>query len=371
MTTRTLSDAERIDWLRLIRSENVGPITFHRLLERFGTVVAALEALPDLARRGGKKSALRVTSKADAKREIELLHKHGGRMLAACEPDYPPLLAAIDDAPPILSILGHAHLLKQPSVGIVGARNASLNGRRMARDIAAGLGERGYVVTSGLARGIDAAAHEGALTTGTIAAVAGGLDVIYPPENTDLFNAIVDQGCVVAESAMGTQPQAGHFPRRNRIVSGLSLGTLVVEAARRSGSLISARLALEQGREVFAVPGSPLDPRASGTNNLIRQGAHLVENADDVDIVLRNLRDMALREPPDVLFRPAPGAAMAVEIPPKAHDLVLTALSPSPTAVDEVIRDCQLSASVVQAVLTDLDLAGRIMRLPGNKVCLI
>jgi DNA processing protein len=371
MTIRSLSDAERLEWLRLIRSENVGPITFHRLLDRFGTAGAALAALPELAQRGGKKSALRIHSKAEAKRELDALAKLGGRMIAACEPDYPRALAAIEDAPPMLSVLGHAHLLQQPSIGIVGARNASVNGRRMARDIAAALGQRGYVIVSGLARGIDAAAHEGALTSGTIAAVAGGLDVVYPPENTGLFNSIIEQGCVAAESALGTQPQAGHFPRRNRIVSGLTLGTLVIEAARRSGSLITARLALEQGREVFAVPGSPLDPRALGTNNLIRQGAHLVETADDVDVVLHALREQRLREPAQTAFVRPQGATMAVEIPADAHHRVLTALSPSPTPVDEVVRDCQLSASVVQVVLTDLDLAGRILRLPGNRVCLI
>ncbi|MBK3735627.1 DNA-protecting protein DprA, partial [Azospirillum brasilense] len=264
---RPLSAAERFDWLRLIRSENVGPITFHRLLERFGGAGAALEALPDLAKRGGRTKPLRIAPKADIDRELAANDRIGARLLFSCEPDYPEPLAALDDAPPVVSVLGHPHLLRRRAVALVGARNASMNGKKFAERLARDLGEAGLLVVSGMARGIDTAAHAGALGSGTAAVVAGGADVVYPPENQALYRDIVQQGVVIAESPVGTTPQARHFPRRNRLISGLSLGVLVVEAALRSGSLITARMALEQGREVMAVPGSPLDPRCQGTNN--------------------------------------------------------------------------------------------------------
>jgi DNA processing protein len=288
--TRELSSAERLAWLRLIRSENIGPVNFRRLLARFGTAEAAIAALPDLVRRGGRSRPIKLYPREAAESELSALETLGGRLIAVIEPDYPPALAALEDAPPVISALGDLGLLQRKSVAVVGARNASANGRRLARDLAAGLGTAGFVVTSGMARGIDAAAHVGALETGTVAVVAGGLDVVYPPENEALYGEILARGLLVSEMPPATVPQAGHFPRRNRLISGMSLGVLVVEAARRSGSLITARYALEQGREVLAVPGSPLDPRARGCNDLLRQGAVLVESAEDVVEALEGMQ---------------------------------------------------------------------------------
>ncbi len=285
---QTLADQERLNWLRLSRSENIGPITFFQLLRRFGAASAALEAIPDLARRGGRKKPIQLLDPGEAEREADIIAKSGARLIAACEPDYPLALRAIADPPPVLTVLGRIDLLgaASPTVAIVGARNASGAGQRIAQGIAADLGTGGIIVASGLARGIDTAAHRGALATGTVAVVAGGVDVTYPPENRDLQASIAEKGCVISEQPMGTEPQARHFPRRNRLISGISLGVLIVEAAPRSGSLITARMALEQGREIFAVPGSPLDPRAQGTNHLLRQGAILTERADDISPVI-------------------------------------------------------------------------------------
>lgn len=364
-----LGDGERTDWLRLIRSENVGPVTFFRLLERYGSAAEALRALPGLAARGGRTKPLKIASRAEAERELAACARIGGRMIAACEPGFPAPLAAIDDCPPLLTVLGHPHLLARPMVAVVGARNASLNGRRLAARVAGELGAAGFTVVSGLARGIDAAAHEAALAVGTAAVVAGGADVAYPEENRGLQALIAEQGAILAEMPVGTHPQARHFPRRNRVISGLSRGVLVVEAALRSGSLITARMAAEQGREVFAMPGSPLDPRCAGTNALIRDGAHLTETADDILRILAGCPPLA--EPP----APAP----PVPPPPdpdeteiaEARLLVLECLSPTPVQVDELIRGCQLSAAVVQTVILELELAGRLARLPGNQVSLI
>lgn len=367
---RPLSDAERLDWLRLIRTENVGPITFHRLLDQYGSAKAALDLLPELAKRGGRAKPLRVATKAEAERELLANRKAGARLLCACEPDYPEALAAVDDAPPVISVLGHAHLLQKRAVAMVGARNASLNGKKFAEALARDLGTAGLLVASGLARGIDTAAHAGSLATGTAAVVAGGIDVVYPPENERLYRDIVAQGVVVAESPIGTQPQARHFPRRNRLISGLSLGIIVVEAALRSGSLITARMALEQGREVMAVPGSPLDPRCQGTNNLIRQGAALIESADDVLRALESLRPPAVSERQGDLFTaPKPADPDESELA-KARAVVLENLGPSPVTIDELVRGCQLSAPVVLTVVLELELAGRVQRQPGHQVSL-
>lgn len=368
---RPLSAAERFDWLRLIRTENVGPITFHRLLEQFGSARSALEALPDLAKRGGRTKPLRIASKADIERELIANERIGARLLCSCEPDYPEPMAALDDAPPVVSVLGHPHLLKRRAVALVGARNASMNGKKFAERLARELGEAGLLVVSGLARGIDTAAHAGALGTGTAAVVAGGADVVYPPENETLYRDIVQQGVVLAESAVGTTPQARHFPRRNRLISGLSLGVLVVEAALRSGSLITARMALEQGREVMAVPGSPLDPRCQGTNNLLRQGAALVEGVDDVLRALENLSPPAVRERQGDLFAPARPAPPTESDLETARTVILENLSHTPVAIDELVRGCQLSAPVVLTVVLELELAGRVQRQPGNQVNLI
>lgn len=366
-----LSPSERLDWLRLIRSENVGPRTFQRLLERFGTAGAALAALPELAKRGGRAKPIVVCPKAVAERELEAAERLGAQPLAWCEAAYPRTLAAIDDAPPILYALGNASLLGKSVVAMVGARNASINGRNLARRVAADLGRGGLVVASGMARGIDTAAHEGALTTGTVAVLAGGVDVVYPPENERLYQHIRSMGCVVSEMPPGTQPQASHFPRRNRIVSGLSLGVVVIEASLRSGSLITARLAAEQGREVFAVPGHPMDPRAQGPNDLIRNGAALTESAADVLNVLGDLLRRPLGEGRRVAFTAQPPAMPAEPELTRARALLLETLGPTPVTVDLLIRECQLSASVVSLVLLELELAGRLERQPGNQVSLL
>lgn len=385
---RPLTENERIDWLRLIRSENVGPITFRQLLRRFGSAAAALEALPELARRGGRARPLRLCPREAAEREIAALARAGGRLLAAAEPDYPEALAAVEDAPPLLSLLGDPGLLARRAVAMVGARNASTNGRRLAETIARDLGAAGLVVVSGLARGIDTAAHRGGLAGGTIAVLAGGVDVPYPPENEELHRAIAGRGLVVAEQPPGTQPLARHFPRRNRLISGLALGVLVVEAAPRSGSLITARLALEQGREVMAVPGSPLDPRCRGTNSLIRQGAALIESAADV---LEQIGGALGGAPADAV-RPGfgeTGADRTAETREMARDPAASAESPAesdisaaraelevqlgaaPVKVDELYRHCQISAPVLRIALLEMELAGRLERLPGNRVSLL
>ena len=286
-----LTDAERVDWLRLSRTPRVGPITFFSLLAQFGSAQEALDCLPRLTARGGSGTVSIPTIQA-AEAEIAHAQRLGFRMVAACEPNYPAALAAIEDAPPVITAGHDLSALQKPSIAIVGARNASTNGRRIAEKLARDLSDAGLVVVSGLARGIDTDAHRASLEGGTVAVLAGGADIAYPPENRELQKAIFDQGCIVTEAPLGTEPVARHFPRRNRIISGLVPGVIVIEAARHSGSLITARMALEQGREVFAVPGSPLDPRSQGANNLIREGAVLTESAEDV------LRALPTAKPP-------------------------------------------------------------------------
>ncbi len=374
-----------IDCLRLARAEGVGPVTYRRLLARFGRAAAALRALPRLAAAGGRASPPEVPTEAEAVHELESTTALGGRLLLLGEPDYPPLLARLDDAPPVLAVLGDASLLGARAVALVGGRNASTNGRRIAEDLAAELARGGLVVVSGMARGIDAAAHAGALSVGqplgrTIAVVAGGLDCPYPPEHAELQRRIAAAGAVVTEAPPGTVPQSRHFPRRNRIIAGLVLGVVVVEAAPRSGSLITARLAAEAGREVFAVPGSPLDPRSRGANDLIRQGAVLVETAADV---LANLpADLEATAAPLFARQDAPDGPLGFAEPPSAdvdfmdsaldraalHAQVLDLVGPSPTPVDAVVRRCQFSAPAVMAALLELELAGRVETLPGGRV---
>jgi DNA processing protein len=361
--------------LRLCRTETIGPITFFAMLRRFGSARAALETVPQLARRGERSANVTPVSRAEAEAELTALHRIGARLICWGEPHYPSGLAAIEDAPPILTVLGQIELLARPMVAVVGARNASANGRRFSRDLAASLGRSGIVVVSGLARGIDAAAHLGALETGSVGVVAGGVDIVYPEENRGLHEALARQGAIVAELPLGTQPQARHFPRRNRIISGMALGVVVVEAAARSGSLITARFALEQGREVFAVPGSPLDPRCRGCNDLLRHGATLTENAEDV---LSQLR-LELESAPPLSPPSAPPPAVAGWPPAEAletigddagTELILERLGPTPVAVDELVRQCHLSAAVVATLLLELELAGRVERHPGNFVSL-
>ena len=370
--------SDDIDRLRLVRTESVGPITYRRLMARFKTVEEAMAALPGLARAGGRAAAPQIPSRAMVAREYEDLARRGGKFLFLGGEDYPLFLAALPDAPAALAVLGDAALLSARSVGVVGARNASANGMRLAELLGAELAER-LVVVSGLARGIDAAAHTGALRSGkTVAVIAGGLDLPYPPENAALQALIAEQGAVVAEAPLGTAPQGRHFPKRNRIIAGLVLGLVVIEAAARSGSLLTARMANEAGRELFGVPGSPLDPRSKGGNDLIRQGAHLTESAADV---FANLPDHPARQglARDPLFQhglagfsePAPAwgeppedeAALARgrrEIPPL--------IGAEPVGVDEIARRCQLSSAAVTAVLLELELAGRVETLAGNRV---
>ncbi|MCU1386513.1 MAG: processing protein DprA [Acidobacteria bacterium] len=359
-----LSDSERRAWLRLSRTENVGPVTFQNLIARFGSASAALEEIPRMAKRGGGKSFV-LPDPRDAEEETEKLAALGGRMIAACEPDYPRGLAAMDVPPPLISVLGHPHLLKKEMVAIVGARNASALARKFSDTLARDLGFAGLVVVSGLARGIDAAAHEAALAVGTVAVVAGGVDIIYPPENDRLYAAVRNQGVIVSEMRLGEAPQARHFPRRNRIISGLSRGVVVVEAAEKSGSLITALFALEQGREIFAVPGSPLDPRARGANRLIREGATLTEGAEDVLAVLSPMLGGNFREPDGMPFAPpSRDDAEADRIRAKVEE----ALGPAPVEIDELIRQLGAPPGAVLTVILELELAGRCVRHPGNRV---
>ncbi|MBV8912981.1 MAG: DNA-protecting protein DprA [Acetobacteraceae bacterium] len=361
------------DRLRLVRTEGVGPITYRRLLNRYRSATEALDALPGLARAGGRASPLRIPRADAAERELELLAGFGARLLWLGEPDYPALLGMLDGAPPALSVLGDVTVLNAKSVALVGARNASTNGKRMAELLAADLAAAGLVVVSGMARGIDTAAHIGALRAGrTVAAIAGGIDVVYPPENAELQRRVAENGAVVAEAPFGTAPQARHFPRRNRIIAGLSLGVIVVEAAPRSGSLITARLAADMGRDLFAVPGSPLDPRCRGSNDLIRAGAQLVESASDV---LQNLPEhpKTLVPPPGRpgVAEPAQAYEPTLEDRDRARRVVLENLGHDPTPIDDLVRRCQLSASSVVAALLELELGGRLEVLPGNKACLL
>jgi len=345
------------------------------MLRRFGSARAALEMVPQLARRGERSKTVTPVTRAEAEAKLAALHPLGARLVCWGEPAYPSGLAAIEDAPPILTVLGRAELLGSSIVAVVGARNASASGRRFSRDLAAALGQGGIVVVSGLARGIDAAAHLGALETGSVAVVAGGVDVVYPEENRGLHEALARQGAIVAELPLGTEPQTRHFPRRNRIISGMALGVVVVEAAARSGSLITARFALEQGRDVFAVPGSPLDPRCRGCNDLLRHGAILTESAEDV---LSQLGPQLKHPAP--ISRPPLRPPAAFDWPPvtaqvpvaddAALGLIIERLGPTPVAVDELVRQCHLSAAAVATLLLELELAGRVERHPGNLVSL-
>ncbi len=333
-----------------------------------------MSQLPDLARRGGGRRAFKICPASEAERELEELAKLGGAAIWLGEGSYPETLSALEDAPPVLQIIGRRELLERPAVAIVGARNASANARRFAENLARGLGDRGFFVVSGMARGIDAAAHRGALDSGTAAVMAGGVDVIYPPQNDDLYAAIREQGCLLSEIPLGTQPQARHFPRRNRLISGLSRGVVVVEAALRSGSLITARFAADQGREVMAVPGSPLDPRAKGTNSLLKQGATLIESVEDVADAIAAARPLGFTMAPSDRFTLEAAAGEAGETAAendRAKVAVLEMLGPAPLAVDELVRRCHLSPAVVSVVLLELELAGRLERHPGARVSLL
>ncbi len=367
-----MTPGEHLARVRLARTSGIGPLTYRRLLARFPDAEEAVRALPGLARAGGRAVPTSVASLKAVETEMAQLHRLGGRMLVLGGPDYPELLATLEDAPPALAVLGDPSLLGRRAVGLVGARNASANGRRMAEALAAELATRGVLVVSGLARGIDTAAHTGALHTGhTAAAIAGGLDMPYPPENAALQARIAAGGAVVAEAPLGTAPQARHFPRRNRIIAGLSLGLVVVEAARHSGSLITAQQALDAHRVVMAVPGSPLDPRCHGSNDLIREGATLVGQASDVLEALPPWPGPVQEALPGLSEAAAAWPAEAPADAGKARSAVLALLGADPAPVDDLIRRCQFSASTVMAVLLVLELDGLVETLPGHRVALL
>ncbi|MCU0830308.1 MAG: DNA-processing protein DprA [Rhizobiaceae bacterium] len=399
-----LSDEQRFHWLRLIRTERIGPVTFRQLISRYGSARLALEALPEIAARSGATRGLQAAPLGDIEREFDTARRMGARFVALGEPEYPAALAQTENAPPLLAVAGDPSPLQRPQIAIVGSRNASTNGLKFARELAADLAGQGVGVTSGLARGIDRAAHEGALARGvTVAVLAGGLDMPYPPQNIDVLERIVGGtgGCAVSVMPFGHEPQARDFPRRNAIIAGLSLGVVVVEASDKSGSLITANMATEIGRMVFAVPGHPVDPRSHGTNGLIRQGADLVRNAADVLDVMRPLMaGPVLRpvggapvRPPETATQshlpsapsasqagdargrvPKPGSPLpppASQTPPDPVDHVAGLLGTAPTHVDDLIRESGLPAPKVHAALLDLELAGRIGRGSGGVVFLV
>jgi DNA processing protein len=383
---RTLSQSEKIDWLQLCRSGGVGPQTFFKLLRRFGSARRGLEELPRLAREAGSEERWRRCRRDDAGAEVAAIAELGCALIAHGEPAYPQRLAEIADPPPLLIVRGRVDLLEAPAVAVIGARNASANGRMLAHNLANELAAGGLLIVSGLARGIDAAAHEGALAAGepTLAVIASGVDVAYPSDNAELMERIADSGAIVSERPLGAVPQARHFPRRNRLISGMSLGVVVVEAAPQSGSLITARLAAEQGREVMAVPGSPLDPRHRGTNQLLRDGATLVESAADVLAALGPLAPIpGQRTLSAGSAEPRVTRRTEERKPPAPPQLPLDAangadllgrlcerLGPEPLLVDELIRQCQASTAEVQRALMELELDGRLERHPGNRVSL-
>ncbi len=360
-----LDRAQRRDWIRLSQSENVGPATFRQLISRFGSATAALAALPTLSARGGLARPIRIFSEEDAEAALDQAAELGASFVVAGEAGYPPLLQHISGAPPFLCVKGVSALAERPCVAIVGARNASAGGRKFARQLSAELSEEGYLVVSGLARGIDTAAHEAAPQGRTAAVIAGGIDNIYPPENAGLQKTIGENGLLLTEMLPGAVPRAEHFPRRNRIISGMSRAVIVVEAALRSGSLITARLAGEQGRDVFAVPGSPLDPRAEGTNKLIKEGATLLTSSAEVIESLRT-EYTALR----TFSEPELPIEGPVEASPTDRKLVLSLLSPTPIDIDDVIRESGLPAALVLGILLELELAGKVARSAQQKVSL-
>jgi DNA processing protein len=367
-TNRPLTDAQRLDWLRLIRSDNVGPRTFRSLLRQAGSAGAALNALPDLVRRGGASGPARICSREDALREVEAARGVGVRFVAAGEDGYPPRLATIDDAPPLLAIRGNTDALMGAMIAIVGSRNASAAGMKFAQTLAHDLAQAGFIIISGLARGIDQAAHRASVRTGTVAVLAGGHNRIYPAEHEDLLQAIVtDAGAAISEMPIDHGPRAADFPRRNRLISGASVAVVIVEAAHRSGSLITARMAAEQGREVFAVPGSPLDPRTAGANDLIKQGAALVTSAEDIINVVNPILSRPIETP---LEEPG-GGGFGEDAGEAERARIVALLGPTPVSIDDLIRLSGAATSTVRVVLLELELAGRLQRHRGGLVALL
>ena len=361
---RELSFTERRDWLRLIRTQNVGPVSFRDLINRYGDAASALDALPSLIR----KKPIHPQRPDQVEAEMEYAEQMGVRLICAVEPDYPKYLRALDPPPPVISVLGRIDILHRPCVAIIGSRNASAIGQRFANGLAAELGQAGYTIISGLARGIDSAAHHGSLETGTAAVLGGGVDHIYPRENTELHAQIAQKGAIISESPLGYRATAKDFPRRNRIISGLSQGVIVIEAAERSGTLITARYALEQNREVMAAPGSPLDPRTKGCNRLIRQGAHLIESAEDVITVLETFRTIDLEEPKDSYTSIPFDLDRAQADIEKAKAQILSLLSPTPTPRDTIIRASKLPLPIVSAVLLEMELSGDAHVEPDGRI---
>lgn len=363
MSRAVLSDEQKLDWLQLARTPRIGPVTFQQLLKRFQTPAAALEALPTLTQ---KRTSPKPPSRSKVEDEYRRLKNYGGQLLCSGEADYPHLLMALQAPPPILTALGNTQLNTRKAVAIVGARDASATGRKIARELSAQLSEDGFVIVSGLARGIDGEAHAASLAGGTIAVLGGGLDHIYPPQHDRLYAAIAAEGLIISESPFGYRAQARDFPRRNRIITGLASGVIVIEAAERSGSLISARTAGEQGREVMAIPGSPLDPRAAGTNRLLREGATLVRNADDVIEALSAIVGSGMSATPLPDFE---DAADNDAIPETQLDAVRAALSPSPMTIDELARAAAIGSARCAAILVELELSGEAITLAGGLAC--
>lgn len=375
-----INDEQKINWLRLIRSENVGSITFFELLNHFGSAEKALEMLPQIAKRTGK--SIKICPKENALKEIDNITKIGAKLITLCDPEYPHLLAEIPDPPPIIIAKGNSSILNKKTVGIVGARNASINGRKLAFEFAKELSEKDITVVSGMARGIDGSAHDGAISVKgeTIAVLGTGVDVIYPYEHNKLYQKICEQGVVVSEFPCGTTPQPSHFPRRNRIISGISEGVVIIEASLKSGSLITARTALEQNREVFAVPGSPKDPRAAGPNSLIRNGANLAESANDILKILETRTFTTYKNCP---FVPKSNQTSfdfeekdnyfdePIQNIDNARTKIISMIGSAPISVDEIIRHCQLSNSDISMILLELELEGKLERHIGNRVSLI
>lgn len=373
-----LSDEQKLNWLRLIRSDNVGPATFRDLINHFRSASAALEALPDLISKGGVAGKIRIASREQAEQEMDAARRNDAKFIGMGEPDYPPALRNVDYPPPLLCVKGNCDLLNNNAIAIVGSRNASINGMRLAARFASELGQADYAIISGLARGIDASAHKHSLSSGTIAVFAGGVDHIFPDENIELALDILEHGgAIISEMPMGWKPRSKDFPRRNRLVAGIASALLVVEAAKRSGSLISARLANEAGRTVYALPGSPLDPRCEGTNWLIKQGATLVTEPDDI------IQDQAQSRSPDQkgfwgehdeiesYEEDSKSASTLVDLEDNQRRKIINALGPSPVEIDDIIRFSKASPGQVQLVLIELSLADRLERHGGNRVSLI
>lgn len=366
-----LRGTDPIDALRLIRSEQVGPMTFFRLVKFCGSVAKAIDMAPGISKRGGRAKPIKITPRAEAEREYEALTKFGAEVLLYGEERYPRLLQQIADAPPVITVKGHTHLCSGANlIGMVGARNASANGCMFAKKLSGDLGAAGHIVVSGLARGIDSSAHRGALATGTIAVIGGGINNIYPPENAILFEEIAAQGLIISELPFGAEPHARSFPGRNRIIAGMSRGVVVVEASLKSGSLITAEYANDYGRDVFAIPGSPMDPRCHGTNKLLKEGATMVENARDIISNLAPVGELPLAEQKSFLFNEAPAAALDEKQLDAARASVVQALGASPTLLDDVLAITHLTPHILMAVLLELELAGRLERHAGQRVSL-